>query len=68
MGMSKVKEIERAVAKLKPEELAGFRAWFEEFDARVWDEQLEKDIQSGRLDRVAERSIAEYARGRAKPL
>ena len=35
-----VEEIERAVRKLSPEELAAFRAWFAEFDAEVWDRQF----------------------------
>jgi hypothetical protein len=36
--MTKVDEIESAVAKLAPEELATFRAWFEVFEAEQFDE------------------------------
>jgi hypothetical protein len=28
-----IKEIEKVVTDLSPEQLAGFRAWYEEFDA-----------------------------------
>jgi len=38
---------------LPPEDLAEFRAWFEEFDAQIWDHQFEKDVQSGKLNRIA---------------
>ena len=60
--------IERAVASLTPEELRKFRAWFDEFDAKAWDEQFSEDVKSGKVDRIAEKSIAEYKRGNAKPL
>jgi hypothetical protein len=52
--MSTVEEIERAVRELPPEELALFRAWFAEFDAGVWDRQIEADVAAGRLDALAE--------------
>ena len=42
--MSTLKEVELAVSQLSPEDLAAFRAWFAEFDAVAWDEQIEKDV------------------------
>ena len=33
--MTTIIEIEKAISNLPPEELAQFRAWFEEFDAVV---------------------------------
>jgi len=36
-GMSTLQEIKTAVGKLSQDELAMFRAWFEEFDAEVED-------------------------------
>ena len=35
-----VEELEKAVVKLPPEQLASFRKWFEEFTAEEWDRQL----------------------------
>lgn len=49
--MITIKEIEKAVTELSPEQLAEFRAWYEEFDAALWDRQLEVDETSGKLDR-----------------
>jgi len=46
-----VHEIEKAITELSPEELTRFRQWFEEFDAKVWDEQFENDAKSGKLDK-----------------
>lgn len=63
-----ITEIEQAIAELSPEELARFREWFEEFDARVWDEQIENDAKTGKLDKFADKAIDEYRTGKAKEL
>ena len=55
--MGTVKEIEEAVRQLPSEDLAAFRAWFAEFDAGVWDRQLEEDVAAGRLDALAGEAI-----------
>jgi hypothetical protein len=66
--MSTVEEIERAVRELPPEELALFRAWFAEFDASVWDRQIEADIAAGRLDALAEEALKDLREGRCTDL
>jgi hypothetical protein len=66
--MSKVEEIERAIRELAPEELSQFRRWFYEFDAAVWDQQLEQDVAAGRLDDLAKEGLADYRAGRTRPL
>ncbi len=66
--MGTVKELEKAVTGLSKEQLVKFRAWFESFDAAQWDRQLEDDARSGKLDRVAEKALGEYHKGKAKPV
>jgi len=66
--MSKLDEIEKAVAKLPPEELARFRAWFDEFDSQRFDAKIERDAGAGKLDRLAEQAIAEHRNGRSREL
>ena len=67
--MSKsVEDIEQDVARLTPEQLAQFRAWFEQFDADAWDRQIEQDSNAGKLDSLAEVALAEHKAGRSKPL
>jgi len=63
-----ITEIEQAITELSPEELARFREWFEEFDAQVWDEQIEKDAKAGKLDKIADKAVDEYRAGKAKEL
>ena len=63
-----VKEIEQAVAQLPKEQLAEFRAWYEQFDADAWDRQIEEDVAAGKLDAVADAAIADHKAGRTKKL
>jgi hypothetical protein len=63
-----IEELEKAVAQLSPEDLARFRAWFEEFEAAKFDRKIERDARAGRLDRLAEQALADLRQGRAREL
>jgi hypothetical protein len=66
--MREIEEIERAIANLPPDELAQFRAWFEEFEAARFDEKLERDAAGGKLDSLAEEAVREFRKGRTREL
>jgi hypothetical protein len=66
--MNKVEKIEHEVQALSPAELADFRAWFLEYDWAAWDRQLERDVQAGRLDDLAEKALRDHAAGKTTPL
>ncbi len=66
--MTTVEDIEKAVAELPPDQLARFRAWFEEFEASRFDQKIERDAKAGRLERLAEQAIADFRAGRAREL
>jgi hypothetical protein len=66
--MGDVKSIERAVELLPPSELAEFRHWFAEFDAAAWDEQIEQDAISGKLEALAAEALADYGSGSTREL
>ena len=68
MAIYPLHEIEKAIAQLSADELSRFRKWFEKFDAQIWDQQFEADVQAGKLDRIAERALADYAAGKSKEL
>jgi hypothetical protein len=59
--VSTVQEIERAIEKLSDEELAEIRAW-------LWDRDIERDADSGRLDTLAEEAMQEYRSGKTTQL
>ena len=63
-----VKEIENAITQLSPEELAELSAWLADYQATVWDEQMERDLDAGRLDALLEEVDEAYEAGDAKPL
>ena len=64
VSMTSVQDIKAAIEQLAPEQRAAFRAWFEAFDARQWDQQIEEDLSSGRLDWLAEEALGDLASGR----
>jgi hypothetical protein len=66
--MSTVEEIEQAISKLPPDDLARFRAWFEAFEAVRFDEKIERDAKSGKLDRLAAEALADHHAGRTREL
>ncbi len=63
-----VKDIEQAITQLPRSEVAEFSQWFEEFQAQVWDEQIERDSKAGRFNKLIEQAKAEYAAGQCRPL
>ncbi len=63
-SMDTIEEIEAAVRRLSPAELAAFRAWFAEFDATAWDHQIEEDVAAGRLDALADEALNDLRQGR----
>jgi len=66
--MHAVQEVELAVSRLSLEELARFRDWFDEFEAKSWDKQFEADAQSGKLDKFANQAVADFRAGKCKEL
>ena len=68
MDKSNLQKVERAVSQLSPEERDRFRTWFAEFDAVDWDQQFEKDVATGKLDTLAEKSLKHWREGNCTDL
>jgi hypothetical protein len=66
--MGKVEKIAEEVRMLSPAELAQFRAWFLEYDWAAWERQLERDVQAGRLDDLAEKALRDHSAGKTTPI
>jgi len=66
--MSKVEEIQSAIVSLSPEEYARLRHWFAERDWEQWDQEIEEDAASGKLDFLIDEAAAEKAQGRLQDL
>jgi hypothetical protein len=48
--MDRVEEIEAAIDSLPPEEFRRISQWFLERGQRHWDQQMDSDSSSGKLD------------------
>ena len=66
--MREIEQREKTVANLSPKDLAQFRAWFLEFDERVWDQQIEADLKVGKLDTLIAKARDEFEQGKARLL
>jgi hypothetical protein len=58
--MSRVESLQQEIRKLSPQELAELRAWFLEYDAELWDRQIEEDARAGRLDHLGKEAFHFY--------
>jgi hypothetical protein len=65
-------EIEESVKQLTNTDLAEFRQWFAEYlanvDAARWDEELERDANNGKLERMAASALAQFRAGRCEEM
>ena len=61
--MDRVEEIEAAIETLPPEEFRRIAQWFRERDQDQWDEQLDCDSASGKLDFLFEEAENESKKG-----
>lgn len=66
--MTTVEKIQSEIKLLSPEEYTLLRLWFFERDWEQWDRQLERDVESGKLDFLIEEAFAEKAQGQLKEL
>ena len=63
-----VTEIEAAITELTSKDLDELISWLAEHHARVWDKQIEEELEAGRLDAVLAEVDKDYEAGRAEPL
>ena len=63
-----VREIETAITKLSQRDLAELAVWFAEYHEAEWDRQIERDLETGRLDVLLAEVDAEIERDGTRPL
>ncbi len=66
--MTRIEEIENAVASLPVDEYRQFRDWFFERDWVQWDKQIQADSQSGKLDFLVKEAMEEKNLGNLRDL
>ena len=66
--MTRIQKLEQEVRKLAPGELAAFRKWFRDYDSDQWDGQIEQDALTGKLDRLAQKALADHKAGKSSEI
>jgi uncharacterized coiled-coil protein SlyX len=66
--VSRVEELEVRIKALSSHELQELRTWLTEFDAEVWDRQIQADAVAGRLDAFADQALKDFSEGRSTDL
>lgn len=66
--MSRVQEIEEQLRTLSGPELRELRAWLDEFESQLWDEQIASDSNAGNLDLILDRARKDEREGKTTPL
>ena len=66
--MSRVQEITEQLRALSGAELRELRAWLDEYEDRIWDEQFEAEIAAGKWDELAEKALRDHREGKSTPL
>ncbi len=66
--MSKINSIRKAIETLSEDEYAQLRQWFSERDWKRWDQEIEEDSRSGKLDFLVREAFEEKRQSKLKDL
>ncbi len=66
--MSTVAEIEAAIENLPREEFFRLHEWIRERFDDAWDQEIEEDVTSGKLEGLAQAALAEHRAGQSTSL
>jgi hypothetical protein len=66
--MLSLEKIQMEIEALPEEDFARLRQWFAEKDWERWDEQLESDIETGKLDFLLDEASAAKMQGELREL
>ena len=63
--MGKIDEISKAVEQLDGEELKKFQEWHQDFLEQRFDDDIERDVKAGKLDKLADQALANHKAGKS---
>ena len=55
--MAQIAEIKKKIEQLPKQEYVNLRHWFAEKDWKIWDKQIKKDSNSGKLDFLTKEAL-----------
>jgi hypothetical protein len=68
MNMTEIDEFKVAIDTLPPEKKSELKRWLDAVDAQQFDEKIEADAASGKLDTLIAKARANFKAGRTTPL
>ena len=66
--MLALQDIEKEVLSLPKNKYSDFRRWFFSYDFDLWDGDITRDSNSGKLDFLIDEAVKEEKSGELKPL
>ena len=66
--MTKIERLEKEIRALDGDELKAFLSLVDDLKWQLWEEQIERDSASGKLDWLIDEVEADIAAGRTEPL
>ncbi|MEH1869625.1 MAG: hypothetical protein V7K69_32150 [Nostoc sp.] len=66
--MNSLPEIEAAIMQLSEGKMRDLSNWLQEYLNDAWDNQIEADAKSGKLDQLIQRAKADIEANQVKPL
>jgi hypothetical protein len=66
--MTTLQEMMQAVTSLCEADVRALREWIEEYEADLWDAQIERDVKAGKLDFLFAEGRRDYEAGLTEPL
>ena len=66
--MTKLEQIEKSILELSPDELRAFTDWFKEMMEKSFDDAIERDAKSGKLDALMDQAILAHRSGLTRDL
>jgi len=55
-----IQELETAIKKLSTKEFASLTTWLINYHEQIWDQQIEEDLDSGKLDQLLDEINSDY--------
>ena len=63
-----IREIEEAIVQLPAKDVDKLAHWLEDYREQMWDQQIEEDLEAGRLDALLAEVDEECEAGLSQPL
>ena len=66
--MISLQTIEEEIQNLPEQDFILLREWFQNFDSKKWDDQIETDAKSGKLDDLVNSAMLDFKNGKYKAI